>query len=502
MDYGLSFKLRSHAIQKIHVLLNYFERILTSFFDPSQEQGLGWFVRLWNSGLYLAGVLLWGKFLNWGNIPFDFHDWAEVWAPRIAVVRDALIKGTLPFHMNDSTALRGVTDRFFVIPDVISTPQMILLRFLEPGAYILVNQIFLFTLATLGLLWLRRRLSLSLATYTVLFLLFHFNGNILAHISIGHINWGGYFLFPFFVILVMQLLDGERNWNWVAKMSFLLFFIFLQGSFHHFIWCILFLCILAATCWKTFSTLFKAITGAILLSLFRILPPILGMGIFDDEFIGGYPTAWDLLLALVDIKSPAESLSIRSDINILGWWELDMYIGITGASILIFFGLYRWFQRAGQGNDYPELILPVSALVFLSIGRVYRLVMMLSIPLFNAERVSSRIFLLPFTFLIVISAIEIQQWVKTSKHVVSIQLVSLGGLLILINDLWQHLKLWQVTSSFKSFPLTPRDLSIVTVNNHADAPYFMLLGIGAGISLITMLFLIYKTWHERKIKPS
>ena len=36
---------------------------------------------------------LWGKFLNWGQIPFDFHDWAEITAPRVAFLRDAMIKG-------------------------------------------------------------------------------------------------------------------------------------------------------------------------------------------------------------------------------------------------------------------------------------------------------------------------------------------------------------------------------------------------------------------------
>ena len=46
----------------------------------------------------LAG---WGYFLNFGDIPFDFHDWAEVNAPRLAFTKDAVEHWQLPLHMPD-----------------------------------------------------------------------------------------------------------------------------------------------------------------------------------------------------------------------------------------------------------------------------------------------------------------------------------------------------------------------------------------------------------------
>lgn len=450
----------------------------------------------------MSGLIIWGIFLNWGDIPFDFHDWAEVWAPRIAVVRDALLKNTLPFHMSDTTALRGVTDRFFTIPDIISTPQMILLRFLETGPYILVNILILYTIACWGLLLLRRRFSLSLAVFSALFILYHFNGNIISHISVGHINWGGYYLFPFFLLLTLHLLDGDHSWRWVSKMAFLLFFINLQGSFHHFIWCAMFLGILALTCWRTFFASLKTLVAAVLLNLFRLLPPILGLGKFDNEFIGGYPSLLDLLKAMLVIKPPAESLTVRSAINLLGWWELDIYIGLAGVLLVIFFGIFRWLKTVSQGKGHPELVIPVLTLVLLSIGRVYRLVMMLSIPLLNAQRVSSRIFLLPFTFLLVFGAWELQQWINSASPSPITRAAGLGILAVMGHDLWQHLKLWQVTNASLAFPFTPRDLTLVMVNNRPDPPYFTLLGVGAALSLLTIIFLLIKSFTEQKeVKP-
>ena len=73
-----------------------------------------------------------------------------------------------------------------------------------------------------GLLVLRSRLRLSAISFAALFLLFNFNGHILAHYSVGHATRGGYFLFPWFVWLILRLLDGDRSWAWTLGMSVLM----------------------------------------------------------------------------------------------------------------------------------------------------------------------------------------------------------------------------------------------------------------------------------------
>ena len=472
-------------------IVSFFNQILEALFDPLLERRYRWLSWVWLAGLYLLGGLLWGKFLNWGSIPFDYHDWAEVWAPRITLVRDAVLKGVLPLHMDDIAAMRGVTDRFMSLPDMMLTPQMILLRFLDVGPFILVNILLLYTLGMLGLLWLRRRFSLSLVVFSVLFLLFNLNGHILSHISVGHVSWSGYFLLSFFVVLVVQLLDGRQDWWWVTKTAVLLFIIFIQGAFHPFIWCLMFLGLIGISAWKYLLPVSKAILASLLLSMVRILPPVLVLGSFDTDFYGGYPSLFDLWRAMVALVPPEAALDGRSLLSLLGWWELDLYIGLVGAVFLVYFGIFHWLREIKGKPFYPALLLPVVVMTMLSIGRVYRLVRLIPVPLFSAERVSSRMIILPLIFLLVLGSVYLQQWLNKTSRIAPLRLTWLALLLIMAHDLWQHLKLWQVTNAFPAFPETPRHLSLISVTNHPDPQYISVLGIGAAVSVLTMLLLLY-----------
>lgn len=481
-------------------MLSYFAGLLTAIYDPYTEREHRWLGWAWLAGLYAVGGWMWGKFLNWVQIPFDFHDWAEITAPRVAFLRDAVIKGVLPLHMPDASALRNLTDRFMSLPDMLLSPQILLLRFLEVGPFILVNTLLFYTLGVWGLLWFRRRFSLSLAAFTALFFLFNFNGHILAHYSVGHVTWAGYFLFPWLLALVFQLLEGDHTWAWVAKTALLMFFMYLQGSFHQFIWVLLFLGFLAVSSWKHFWPVVKALVFAVLLSMVRILPPVLLLGQFDDEFLGGYPSLWDVLQSMVVIRFPADSLSVRSMLSVLGWWEYDLYLGLLGAVFLLYFGVYRWLLNRRPDLGYPELVLPLAAIFILSIGRVYRLMRLIPIPLLSGERASIRMIILPTVALLIIAAVEFQGWLRGRKASPALQVSGLGVLLLLVHDLWQHLKAWQVTNAFPAFPETPVNLAIKVVANHPDPPYTNLLLAGAVISGLALATLLGLVWRERRLK--
>ena len=139
------------------------------------------------------------------------------------------------------------------------------------------------------MLLLRRRFELSLLAFTILFTLFNFNGHILAHASVGHATWGGYFLFAGFAVLIFDLLEGQANWRWVAKVVFLSALILLQGSYHQFIYVLFFLGLLALSVPHLFWWLAATMGFAILVSMVRILPAALLIGEFSNYFIAGYP---------------------------------------------------------------------------------------------------------------------------------------------------------------------------------------------------------------------
>ncbi len=471
------------------------KNLLNSFFDPKKENIL--LTWIWLGFLLITGLILWGYFLNFGDIPFDYHDWAEVNAPRLAFLKDAVTKGVLPLHMPDASALRGVTDRFMALPDVILSPQIILLRWLSVGDFILVHTWLLFSAGFIGLFAIKKHFQLSLFSFTWLFFLFFFNGHILSHFSVGHITWGGYFLFSWFIWLVFCLLDGERSWAWVGRTAFLLFFIFLQGSFHQFVWCVMFLAILAVTKFSVLIPILKAGVLACLFSAIRIIPPALQMGAFDDDFLGGYGTPLVMAKALMQIILPADSLNAEKTGAVLGWWEFDMYIGIAGTVFLIFFGI-QWLLQRKKEHGFPALIFPLVALVFFSIRNFYQIIRFTQIPLFSGERVSARFLILPVVFLMVMACIALQSSLQERRfHLLKNALASVL-LLILIAELWRHLNTWKVLNSVNAFPYTYTNLAIKVVSNHDDPLYTNGLLIGALLSGISLAGWIWRYWREKK----
>ena len=196
-------------------------KTLTELVAGQPGEKLAWLQRLWLAALFTGGIILWGRFLNWGRGPLNFADWAVIYGPRLAFLRSAILRWELPLHLSAPAVEDGTTLRFFASPDQILSPQVFLLPWLDAGRFVLLQFILMFALGFWALLLLRRRFQLSLLAFTILFALFSFNGHILAHASIGHASWAGYFLYAAFAVLVFDLLEGQAGWRWVAKTAFL-----------------------------------------------------------------------------------------------------------------------------------------------------------------------------------------------------------------------------------------------------------------------------------------
>ena len=228
-----------------------------------------WLPRIWYGLLFLAGLYLWGWFLNWGGGLTTYHDWAEITAPRMVFLQKAMQQGVLPLHISDPFPLGNITLRFMSIPDVILSPQIVLLRYVEISTFILLDTWLMCGLGFLGLLLLAKKFQLSPLTFTILFALYNFNGHILAHYSVGHLTWGGNFLFSWFVLLIFERLDSEGgSWRWATKTALLCFLIFLQGSYHQFVWLLIFLGLFGLMIPRHFGSAAKA---GILAVLFRVV---------------------------------------------------------------------------------------------------------------------------------------------------------------------------------------------------------------------------------------
>ncbi len=467
---------------------------------PGARQAWVWPVAL--ALLYLGGLVFWGVFFHWGDFPYKFHDWAEVNAARMAFVRDAVSRGLLPLHMPDSSALRGLTDRFLVLPDVITAPQMILMPLMSLTQFFLVDVLFMYSLGTLGLLWFKRRFALSPAAFSLLFLAFQFNGQIQAHLAVGHATWLGYFLFPAFLALVLRLVEAPQGWGWIASMAFLLFFMLLQGSFHQFIWCLMFLALVGVAAYRRLGTVLAAGLLSGLLSAVRLLPPVLGLGQFNDQFLSGYPRPWDVLTALVRLIGPAQAYAGRMQWAGLGWWEYDLYLGLAGTLLVGYFGVGLWLWNQRREKQYWQLLPAAAILALLAMWKVYKPLMSLPVPFLDAERVSARLIILPFVVVIVMAAINLQRWLDRP----AVRFVSRLGVLALLGmlarDLVQHLLAWQETEAVKGFPFADVNLAIKVVSNHPDPQYFAVVEAGAAVSVLAAAFLLAMAWRERRQKAA
>lgn len=478
-------------IRSFECILDWSTGLVESFFVPGSERFSRWLDPIWQIILFIVGVVHWCLFLNWGKVPFDLVDWTQTGA-YFSFLRQAFLTNQLPLQIGSALA---ETDRYLGQPETLISPQAYLLRFIQPGLFTLVNFLLLYAVGYVGLLLLRQRYALAPAAFSVLFLLFNFNGQITAHYAVGHREWTGYFFLPFFILLLLKVLDGEKpGWKWILFVSLTMLAIALQGGFHFVIWCMIFL-----LAWGLFSPkkylvpAIEAIVFSMLLCLFRFLPPAIQYAGGGKGFISGFPNVTDLFSAMIVLKYPAEALS--GPFKSLGYWELDSYIGLIGLAILLYFGLYRTWRK---GSSTRTLLAPISVVVFLSIGQIYSVINHLPIPLTDSERITSRFFILPLAVLITLSSIHLQEFLgRLGRRGIVERIFCLGVLILLAHDLFQHSRIWRVTNMYDLFTSTPADI-LAKVIHHPDPLYFGALAIGTAGTLLTFFALLFLSIRERK----
>lgn len=457
---------------------------------PPQDRAGRWLERIALLALFMIGLVLWGDSLAWGNIPWDQGDWYDITGPRLFYLQEAVQGNQLPLHVDAPDGMKGATDRYMSIPDVILSPQILLLRWLSPGSFVLLQTVAMYALGFWGLLSLKRRWGLSLGVFTLLYLFYNFNGHLVAHMAVGHAAWWSVFLLPWFVLWMVELLEEGGGWRWTARVSLLLAFIYLQGGFHPYLWCWLFLAALLLFCWRLRKPLFAALTFSLLLSMGRILPTALVSADLNIGFLSGFTSTGELLSGLVTLRGPAQALETVTPLNqLVAWWEFDHYIGWAGATFLVYGG-WLWFRnRARWGKPYFALWGAGGILTVLSVGRLYRVVFVLEFPFLTGERVASRFLLLPLLFVIALAAQALQRGLDEKRWPLGMRLVGWGGLLLLFNDLMQHRELWRLDQLEQLFPheaITP-----LHVANHADPLYMAALIVGFMIALAALVILLH-----------
>lgn len=501
------------------------QRLIAALFWAGEDAPHRIFWWAWAAALLLAGVYLWGIFFSWGSFSLDFLDWAEVTGPRYAVLKDAVTRGMIPLHTSNTTALRGVTDRYFSIADTPFSPQIFLLRFLPISRYIFTDVILFYTIGFLGLVLLARKYRLSPLSFLLLFLLFNFNGHVTGHFAVGHSIWTAYFLIPFFIYLALQLVEREQaGWRWQLGMAVLLVVILLQGYFHLYLWCLIFLALLALFNLRLVKPVLLAGIFGVLVALPRLLPPSLVLSRITQEYLGGFATVTEMIFNLFMMRDPDRAVGLPSKILPLNWWEQDYFIGFIGFALLLVCGillplLNKRFRQEGYGRPagqpaqtparpVPLQILTVCGLfAAFSIGQVFAaIVKVVHIPPLTGERVTARMFSLPLAFVLVLAVIFFQRWLDERqagerKLNNGVLLVFLGLTALLFHDLNQHLQAWRVRyldGLVYLFPKVAFNPAQHQVAVRSDPIYTAMLVGGSVVALAALLFLAWMALRERK----
>lgn len=476
-----------------HSIGNKLSNLLNSLFNKTETQTNKLLEKILILILYLFGVVLWIRFLDFGKIPKNRLDWGDITFPRLAVIQQAIQKGEIPLYVSEEEGLKGVTNLFLSVPDQILSPDIILLQFLSIENFIVVHLLLFYSLGFWGLILFKKKHMISFVAFIPLFLLFNFNGHIVSHLAVGHLTWASYFLFSFYFLLIFEILDGQSlGWKWIGKLSILQFFIFLSGGYHQFVWVLFLLGILFLINKNNRLVIFGSMIFSILINSFRILPAALLSKDLDIGFMAGFPTSDKMLEGLVKMLTPLDAYFPQlQKVDVLVW-EQNFYLGLVGFVFMILFGIVLM-----RGNRNFELfIVPSLMLVLLSTGNIYKILFDTGIPLLSGERISTRFLIMAILYFLFFGTIQFQKYLHYLDDGFK-KIVLIIGILLSANDLSQHLAHWSIQNIFEVFPneVINNNLSLGVGNN---STYAILLVAGLLISILVILFFSIKILKSTK----
>ncbi len=445
--------------------------------------------------LFVLGCLHWMLIFNNGNVSFTALDWVKESA-YLDTLREAQFSNTLPWKWVDSYYQ---TEYFLGNPEIVLTPDILLLRWLSNPTFALMHTILFYTIGFIGSLALARKLRATILAFLTFWLLLNFNGYIVSHLAMGHFQWTGYFALPLYFLFLIELtktpskINSKNKLN-VLAMALLLGLLFWNGSFHIAIWCLMFL-FLTSLLARNRKILPRAIAIALLgaiLGFGRILPALFSFRGKELPHFSGYYN----LTMLVDAITRLRSYSFN--VGQLGWWEYDMYIGFFGFALLVFACVRYYFRSHRNLHLNVSILLAALIMALFSLAETYSLIIKLPIPFSDIERVPSRFIVFPFIAILIFAFAGIVDLSKYSP--------TLGRRFVLISvpfiayELLLHSLTWRIILLEKDNPQSVHPTLELIPVSIIDSVYKNSVFIGWSISLIATLVIFVFLWKTVKLK--
>jgi hypothetical protein len=139
---------------------------------------------------------------------------------------------------------------------------------------------------------------------------------------------------------------------------------------------------------------------------------------------------------------------------------------------------------------------PLGAILLLSLGPVFKILLALPIPLLQGERVSSRMFSLVLAFGLILGAESLQRWLDNSPQKIAYLTGCSIALALTGVELWQDFLIWRVSNRDQNFWIYFYPPKWYVNNNYSDALYIWLVLGGLAISIVAILILGGLSWRE------
>ncbi|MGB0452647.1 MAG: hypothetical protein ACPGJV_02960 [Bacteriovoracaceae bacterium] len=424
------------------------------------------------------------RILAKGLIPYDGYDWSKN-LKYLSTIKEAFETKTLPWFTVEF--FQG-SQSFLANPEVTFTPLTPFIHYFKtPGNFDHINTVFILFIGFLGTLLLKRQFKLNWLSYAILFLLFFFNGQIIARMHRGHLMWYGYFLLPYLYCFFENLRLSPKKFTihdlyLVFTLSVLIFF----GSLHILLIFTLFYMLYALFnkfCPKKVLVSYGLLAG---LSAIRTIPAVfefLGKR-KDGNFLHPFRSIDQLFHGLLVAEKPSYHNPWGGE-----WVEHNFYIGFIGFGFLLYF-VYRHRNEAYIKNYF----LPFIVLTLISIGPIYKLVQSLHIPVYSGIRVSTRFLTIPLIFFIFQAVRSFEDHQKTFKAKVPYFILGSIGLYLLKSDLYSHAKLYFLDRSSRPLGFLSGNL-LDKPSTYDNLFYFS--SYTTGFSLLLMMLLIFRFRSKR-----
>jgi len=441
--------------------------------------------------LFIIGIVYWVGFFSSGSLLLNTNDWVKEDA-YLNTLRFAQINNEMPWQWSEP--FYHNTDKFLANPEIVLTPDIIFLRWVPNGVFIMIHVIIFYMAGFYGSFLLAKKINVRFVSFFFFWLLFNFNGYVTAQIAVGHFQWVGYFLIPFFFIFLFKFAEKTLEAPLFDKtsvfgMALLLGILFLNGSIHIAIICAVFLMVALLFRWTMYPNVITSLLVGFMFGINRLLPAAVWFP--PKDVIGqGYPTIGSLLDAFTALRLYNYSIQ---EFGVWNWWEYDFYIGFV-AFIIFCISVFIALKRH-ESPFQAHLLKAGGVFILLSLGNIYNIFNMLHLPFVGIERAPSRFIVMPFILFLIISMTGIDELINSYGAWVKTLVVS--ALPFAIGELFFHFEFWRVQYIEHSLQNIKNPvILLVPCSNQAyiNTVYISWIVSFAALSLV-LLFFYFKRLH-------